>query len=192
MTHVHHWASELDHGAMDEVCLVWWIMLSFKPVGWLGACLVYLRKRCIMARRQAGVLCSGQCSAGNPGSWQLCYFDMYHLPKDCCRPQTPLHGNGVSCWLWPGLCTLPHCKNSLGMVWGTRVQGVALASKLPRSQSICVTIICVIQSTEASPHNLQDLKEWFTQKLKWSFTHPQAIHVYAFLLSDEYNRSYIK
>ncbi len=129
---------------------------------------------------------------GNPGSWQLCYFDMYHLPKDCCRPQTPLHGNGVSCWLWPGLCTLPHCKNSLGMVWGTRVQGVALASKLPRSQSICVTIICVIQSMEASPHNLQDLKEWFTQKFTLSFTHPQAIHVYAFLLSDEYNRSYIK
>ncbi|KAK3575103.1 hypothetical protein QTP86_020701, partial [Hemibagrus guttatus] len=22
-----------------------------------------------------------------------CYFDTYHLPKHCCRPCTPFHGN---------------------------------------------------------------------------------------------------
>ena len=32
------WASELDHRAMEEWGLVWWIMLSFTSGGWLGAC----------------------------------------------------------------------------------------------------------------------------------------------------------
>lgn len=29
------------------------------------------------------------------------YFDMYHLPKQCCRPCTPFHGTDISWWLWP-------------------------------------------------------------------------------------------
>lgn len=29
------------------------------------------------------------------------YFDMYHLPKKCCRPCTPFHGTDISWWLWP-------------------------------------------------------------------------------------------
>lgn len=34
---------------------------------------------------------------GNSGSWYSCgcYFDKYHLPKDCCRQFTPLHVNGL-------------------------------------------------------------------------------------------------
>ncbi len=38
------------------------------------------------------------CSAGeNLGSWHSCecYFGKYHLPKDCYRPWTPLHGSGL-------------------------------------------------------------------------------------------------
>ena len=31
------WASELDHWAMEEDGLVWWIPFSFKSCGWLGA-----------------------------------------------------------------------------------------------------------------------------------------------------------
>ena len=29
-----------------------------------------------------------------------CYFDMYHLPKHCCRPCAPFHGNGIPWWHW--------------------------------------------------------------------------------------------
>lgn len=52
---------------------------------------------------------------GNLGSSHShgCYFDIYHLPKDCCRPCTLLHGDCVSWKHWPltaGWCTLPHCK----------------------------------------------------------------------------------
>lgn len=38
-----------------------------------------------------------------------CYFDMCHLPKNCCKPCTPLHGNGISWWLCL-LSALPQSK----------------------------------------------------------------------------------
>ncbi|XP_051512984.1 uncharacterized protein LOC127417191 isoform X2 [Myxocyprinus asiaticus] len=53
---------------------------------------------CTMGRRQAG---GGSVMLnvllGNLGSWHSCgcYFDTYQLPKDCCRPRTPLHGNNI-------------------------------------------------------------------------------------------------
>lgn len=36
------WASELNHGAMEEGCLVWWITISFKSSGWSGACAFFI------------------------------------------------------------------------------------------------------------------------------------------------------
>ncbi|KAK3509829.1 hypothetical protein QTP70_012764 [Hemibagrus guttatus] len=37
----------------------------------------------------------GNVLLGNLGSCHPCgyYFDMYHIPKQCCRPCTPFHGN---------------------------------------------------------------------------------------------------
>ncbi|KAK3570928.1 hypothetical protein QTP86_030463, partial [Hemibagrus guttatus] len=41
----------------------------------------------------------GNVLLGNLGSCHPCgcYFDMYHLPRHCCRPCTPFHVNGI---LW--------------------------------------------------------------------------------------------
>lgn len=39
-------------------------------------------------------------SVGKP--WVLpCDFDTQSLPKHCCRPCTPLHGNDIPRWLRP-------------------------------------------------------------------------------------------
>ncbi len=47
--------------------------------------------------KKAGQWMCVQCSAGKP--WVLhtceCYFDMYHLSNDRCRPHRSLHGNNV-------------------------------------------------------------------------------------------------
>ncbi len=32
-----------------------------------------------------------------------CYFNTYYLPKNCCRPCIPFHGNHIPCWLFPAL-----------------------------------------------------------------------------------------
>lgn len=45
-------------------------------------------------RRQSDAL--GNVLLGNLGSCPscACFFEMYHLPRDCCRLCTTLHGNG--------------------------------------------------------------------------------------------------
>ena len=68
---------------------------SSTSCGWLGAC----------ASKKASRLrhCDALGMLGNLGSFHPCgcYFDMYHLPKHCCRPCTPFHGNSIPWWLWP-------------------------------------------------------------------------------------------
>ncbi len=48
------WASELDHGAMEECGLVWCITFSFTSLGWPGACCLPGESGCTMGKRQAG------------------------------------------------------------------------------------------------------------------------------------------
>ena len=45
----------------------------------------------------------GSVLLGNLWSCHSCgwYFDMYHLPKHCCRSWAPFHGDGIPWWLWP-------------------------------------------------------------------------------------------
>ncbi|KAK3520557.1 hypothetical protein QTP70_026490 [Hemibagrus guttatus] len=49
----------------------------------------------VSQRRQCHAL--GNVLLGNLGSCHPCgcYFDTYHLPKHCCSPCTPFHGNGI-------------------------------------------------------------------------------------------------
>lgn len=53
------WALQLDHRAMEEGGLVWWITLSFRSCAYLGACASLTRKRdeeCNIGRRQCDPL----------------------------------------------------------------------------------------------------------------------------------------
>ena len=100
------WASELDHGAMEEGGLVWWIMFSFTSCGWPGVC-VSLTWETHGTRKHYGkkasrqIWCFGQCSDLGSCYPCGCYFDMYHLPKHCCRLCTPFHVSNIPWWLVP-------------------------------------------------------------------------------------------
>ncbi len=121
------------------------------------------------------VLWSGQCSAGKPWVLHLCecYFDMYHLFKD------HIHLS----WQWCSLkavvsCSrimhLPHCRNCSGMVRGTwqRVQGVALASNLSRSQSNRVSMGYAGPKNPSMPRQLTKQSDcWCWEGKKWSENH---------------------
>ncbi len=86
--------------------------------------------------------------------WNITWICTTYL-KDCCRPHTPLHGSGVPWWQWHS-ATLQQLFNH------DRVQGVAFASKFPRSQYDWVSMGCagptnLIQG--GPPCKLQDLKD---------------------------------
>ncbi len=81
------WTSKLDHIAMEEGCLDWWIAFSFRSGGWLGESVVPVwgrhgsKMHCGKKSRSAkAVLCSGQCSAERP--WVLAFMRMllWHVP----------------------------------------------------------------------------------------------------------------
>ncbi|KAK3553071.1 hypothetical protein QTP86_031172 [Hemibagrus guttatus] len=52
---------------------------------------------CTMGSRRRQCHALGNVMLGNLGSCHPCgyYFDTYHLPKHCCRPCTPFHGNAI-------------------------------------------------------------------------------------------------
>ena len=117
---------------MEEDGLIWWITFSFTSH---GACVsLILGKRSTRMHYGKKASWQRQCDAlgnvllGNLGSCHSpcgCYFDMYHLPKNCRRPRTPFHGNCIPWWMWPlsaGWCAMPQSKNGSGMVWGTQPQ----------------------------------------------------------------------
>ncbi len=96
--------------SLEEGGLVWWITISFILGGWLCACtsltwgthgtkMQYSKKASLW--RQCDAL--GNVLLGNLGSCHPCgcYFDTYYLPKHCCRPCIPFHGNHIPWWLWP-------------------------------------------------------------------------------------------
>ncbi len=86
-------ASKLDHGGMEEGCLVWWTTFSFGPGERLGGCAAFTWGRDgsrIHYGKKTGQ--QRQCYAAYARG---CYLDTYHLPKDCWRPCTPLHGSGL-------------------------------------------------------------------------------------------------
>ena len=89
---------------MEEGSLVWWLTFSFTSPGRPDACALLTqgthgtrmnyRK---MASRQRQCDALGNVLLENLGSCHPCgcYSDTYHLPKYCCRPCTPFHGNNI-------------------------------------------------------------------------------------------------
>ncbi len=98
------WASELDHGAMEECGLVWCITFSFTSLGWPGACCLPGESGCTMGKRQAGEGSDalGDVLLGNLGSCHV------HVDATLtCSTYLSIvanhvhHGNSISWWLWP-------------------------------------------------------------------------------------------
>ncbi len=81
------WTSKLDHIAMEEGCLDWWIAFSFRSGGWLGESVVPVwgrhgsKMHCGKKSRSAkAVLCSGQCSAERPWVQAFMRMLLWHVP----------------------------------------------------------------------------------------------------------------
>lgn len=94
------------YGAMEEggLGVMNHIFFDITWTAGVHVCVIYLGKRLApgmhyrkKARQQR------QCDAQEMFYWDTsgtgiqcgCYFDTRHLPKHCCRPSTPLHGNSI-------------------------------------------------------------------------------------------------
>ncbi|KAM6977734.1 LOW QUALITY PROTEIN: uncharacterized protein FYW47_002524 [Aplochiton taeniatus] len=81
------------------------------------------------ASRQRSCDALGNVLLKNLGSWYSCgcYFDTYHLPKHCCRPRTPLHGNGdLKDLLLTYWCQIPRTPSEV--LWSPCLDGSELFS----------------------------------------------------------------
>ena len=81
------WASELDHRAMEEGGLVWWMTFSFTSCGWPGVCasLTFGNTWHHDALWEEGKLveavwCFGQCSAEKPWVLPSMLMLLWHVP----------------------------------------------------------------------------------------------------------------
>lgn len=92
-------------------------------------------------QRQCDAL--GNALLGNLGSGPSCrcYFDIYHLPKHCSKPCTPLHGKGISFEKANTHCHTAQIRNNFRNM--TRVQSVDLTSRFSRSQSDHSSMGCI-------------------------------------------------
>ena len=102
----------------EKIDLVRLITFSFTSRGWPGACpsLTWGTRGHQDALWEEGkqveaVWCFGQCSDLGACHQCGCYFDMYHLPKHCCRLCKPFHGNSIPWWL------VPHSKRYGVLTW---------------------------------------------------------------------------
>lgn len=93
LTNVHSqkrlwWASELNHGAMEEVGLVWWTKFSFTSCGWPGGvCVTYLGKRCHQVWEAGkGLSLLTPSTEKRSVGWSLRTW-RHHTPAGWLRPQ---------------------------------------------------------------------------------------------------------
>ena len=137
------WGSELDHGAEEEGCLVWWTEFSFTYCGQQIVHVSSTRGR-EGSRMHGGeklswdsvmlwaMFCWESLGPGIHVDVTLTYTKDSNIAEDQIHPFVETLYPGGS-----GSFSSTHCRNCSSMVWETRQRlwGVDIASKFPRSQS---------------------------------------------------------
>lgn len=102
------------------------------------------------------------CPCWSPSTTQSA---TYHLPKYCCRPFTPFHGNSVSWWQWCVFSRImrPTTKQKLFI---NHLRSTTMGFRCWSPNSLCLIPIQnpdvldkQVRSMVPPSHNLQDLKD---------------------------------